>query len=120
MMIVLPWPDRRLSPNARLHWGARAKLAGEARRVGYVMAWAAPISDRAELREASNLRLTIRLSPPDKRRRDQDNLVASLKATLDGIASACRFDDSRIRQTVVDWAPPVAGGSVQVILEPMA
>ncbi len=120
MMIVLPWPDRRLSPNARLHWGARAKLAGEARRVGYVMAWAAPISDRAELREASNLRLTIRLSPPDKRRRDQDNLVASLKAPLDGIAAACRFDDACIRQTVVEWGAQIDGGSVHVTLEPIA
>ena len=31
--------------------------------------------------------------PPDRRARDEDNLIASLKSSLDGIAQALRIDD---------------------------
>lgn len=41
------------------------------------------------------VKLTFR--PADKRRRDVDNCIASMKAALDGIASALKADDSNFK-----------------------
>ena len=41
------------------------------------------------------LHLWIDFYPPDRRRRDDDGLLASMKAARDGIADALGVDDSR-------------------------
>lgn len=30
--IALPWPDRRLHPNARVHWAIKARAAAKIKR----------------------------------------------------------------------------------------
>lgn len=45
--------------------------------------------------------------PPDHRERDRDNLLASMKAGLDGVASALQIDDSRFRP-IPDIGAPAA------------
>ena len=44
---------------------------------------------------AGRLHLWIDFYPPDRRRRDDDGLLASMKAARDGIADALGVDDSR-------------------------
>jgi len=44
--------------------------------------------------------LTITFCPPNKSRRDEDNMLASIKAGLDGVAEAWRVDDSRFRLAI--------------------
>lgn len=55
--------------------------------------------------------------PPDRHDRDDDNLLASLKAHRDGIARALQTDDSRFVQRPLQWAEPVKNGKIIVTLE---
>lgn len=89
LTLQLPLPARQLSPNARVHWSgkrravkeARAAAREESRRVmGDAGMRSAPRWEKATYRCVFFL--------PDARKRDADNLMASLKSYLDGIADA--------------------------------
>lgn len=58
--------------------------------------------------------LCLDFYPPDKRRRDVDNLLASLKSALDGICDAWGIDDSRFRMIILRMEAPIKGGKVVV------
>ena len=82
-VIVLPLPPRELSPNARPHWAAKARAVQRYREAAYLSALAErPV---APLPVA---RVTSRFFFRTRRRRDRDNLLASLKPAFDGIADA--------------------------------
>jgi len=93
--LCLPWPDKRLSPNARVHWRTKAAATRRARRItrklalgkGWGKQWA------RLLRESLRLALLIEFYPPDRRRRDDDNLVAAFKAYRDELATVLGIDD---------------------------
>ena len=91
--IRLPWPSRTLHPNARVHWGALAKAKKDARALGFLSARIA--GWHQEPLPEGRLHLWMDFYPPDKRRRDDDGLLASMKAARDGIADAIGIDDSR-------------------------
>lgn len=91
--IVLPWPDRKLHPNSRPHWAVKAKATKSARGAAHLVAlecgwhqvdW--PDGD---------LFVWIDFYPPDRRHRDTDGLLSSMKAALDGIAQAMGVNDRR-------------------------
>jgi crossover junction endodeoxyribonuclease RusA len=90
--ITLPWPDKALSPNARVHWAAAAKKKSKARNDGY---YAACEAMAFRLHWAESIEYRVTAHPKDYRRRDQDNLLASLKSYCDGIADCIRIDDSK-------------------------
>jgi crossover junction endodeoxyribonuclease RusA len=69
------------------------------------------------LPEGAPLRVTLRVYPPDKRRRDWDNIIASLKSGLDGIADALGIDDSRFRLSIEMLPEVMKGGRVDVVVE---
>lgn len=98
-MIVLPWPDRRLSPNARQHWRALAAVKKQARADACTLATVAiSLRDKRAIHDMDGrIPLTIRFYPPDERRRDDDNMISSFKALRDGIADALGVDDRRFR-----------------------
>lgn len=89
----LPWPERCLHPNARVHWAVRHKAAKAARRDGYVLAKAAGWH-RHEWTDRP-LHVWIDGYAKDRRRRDNDGLLSALKPWLDGIADAMQVDDVR-------------------------
>jgi len=100
--IILPWPDKRLSPNARTHWAQKAKAAKLARATAHWEALKAIGIAReqdpdkvAALKAAEHLHLHLDFYPRDRRRRDDDNLLAMFKPYRDGLADALRIDDSR-------------------------
>lgn len=105
--VSLPLPDRCLSPNARAHWAVRSKAAKRQHAVAYCET-AETVKDGT----IGNRRLTIdqtfgvrcRWFFRDRRRRDADNLLASMKHAFDGIAEALGVDD----RTFVHW-PAVIG-----------
>jgi crossover junction endodeoxyribonuclease RusA len=121
--IVLPWPAKELNPNRR-GWGKgamhrHARLSKGAKELAH---WTAKEAGwhRADTHENYCLgedrpTITITFCPPDNRRRDLDNLLASFKSSLDGIAAALGIDDSL-------WTPiprrgeVVKGGKVVVEL----
>ena len=120
MKITLPYPPAKLSPNKRLHWAARAQVVAKYRR-DCRYACIAELNGKSWLWQAvgSPPRLPIKITfyPPDKRRRDRDNMIAAFKAGADGVADAIDVDDA-------DWSPtyavgePVKGGCVIVEIAP--
>lgn len=91
--LILPWPPRELHPNARVHWSKRAKQTKiERKAAAYLAMMAGWASERLP---EGRLHLWIDFYPPDRRKRDDDGLLASMKAARDGIADALGTDDSR-------------------------
>jgi Holliday junction resolvase RusA-like endonuclease len=82
------------------------------------LALAAGARDFAKaLHEGAPLSVMLRVYPPDKRRRDWDNIVASLKSGLDGIADALGIDDAHFRLSIDMLPEVVTGGRVDVVVE---
>lgn len=90
MTIRLPLPHRYLSPNGRCNVFAKAKLTKAYREQ-------AKRETFKQLRELDNSLIVIgyilRPAYPNKKRRDDDNLIGSVKGARDGIADAFRQDD---------------------------
>lgn len=110
--IELTWPDRRLHPNARLHWAARARVVAGARADAHLLTRVA-MGRNPPVFAPGPLTFAILACPPDRRRRDDDGIIASLKAARDGIADALRLDDHRFRLTF-ERGEPVRGGRIVV------
>lgn len=118
MVITLPWPDKRLSPNARLHW--RAKV-GPKQAAKIHAGWATvsamgfhEVHARLSADDAA-IPMTITFYPPDRRRRDDDNMIGGFKAARDGIAGALGVDDRRFRPQY-KFAGPSKPGRVEVTI----
>lgn len=113
--IALPWPDKALSPNARVHWSRKAKAAKQARITAGWSAREAGIRP-GDFDIPTRLKVTYVFAPPDRRERDDDNLIASMKAARDGIADALGIDDSKF-EIAIRREQPVKGGAVRIELE---
>lgn len=113
LTVTLPWPPSSLSPNARQHWASHAR-AKKAYRTA--CAWQAKAQGAARM-VADRLSVRIEFVPPDRRHRDTDNMVASLKAGLDGLADVLGVDDSRW-QLVIEPVADRVGGFVRVEVAP--
>lgn len=111
-MIVLPWPDKRLSPNARGHFMARSTAVKKARSDAFWATKAAGI----HAPNTPRIRLKWSFNPPTAHKRDDDNLIGRCKAYRDGIADALGIDDSRF-VTSVDIGEIVKGGRVTATVE---
>ncbi len=117
MNVTLPWPPKELSPNARLHWAALSRVKKQYRAACHAQAYMAGIRP-GDLGPAKKAAVSLTFYPPDRRARDQDNMMASMKAGLDGLADALGLDDRNFRVTF-DVADAI-GGMVKVAIEPIA
>lgn len=106
--IFLPWPSSKLSPNSRQHWASLARAKREYRHDCF---WAAR-KHGAEHSSAESLTVKITIHPPDARRRDTDNILASLKSGLDGVADAIGIDDSRWTLVICPVGEKRKGGAI--------
>ncbi len=89
--IELPPGLRILTLNGRQHWRARNEL-------GQVIKDAAIIMTRkAKVPRLGRVAITAEYRPPDRRRRDADNIAAAVKYAIDGITAAgvLKGDDYR-------------------------
>lgn len=113
--ITLPWPANVLNPNDRSHWAqksrARSRQRGEAWTLTRSLVNKTPVTF-----PEGNIPLKITLHSPDNRGRDGDNLIASLKGAMDGIAEALGVDDKRFRPVSYDFGANVKDGQVVVVL----
>ena len=96
MIVSLTWPPKDLSPNARTHWAPRSRLKAVARK--YAKYATIETMQRHSVggerfHELERLPMKISFYPPDKRRRDDDNMIGSFKSYRDGIADALGLDD---------------------------
>ena len=112
--IVLGWPPSDLSPNKRLHWAKLATAKKEYRKNCLS-------ASREQLKKYSKLdnlpeRLVLEMTfiPPDKRSYDRDNLVARMKAGIDGLADALRINDKRFNTVISTMDLDRYGGFVQI------
>jgi len=127
LLLCLPLPDKRLTPNGRLHHMARARLTAEARRDA---AWLAAyqisvVRDWVPLPwfpagVLVRVDAVVRLQRGAKRG-DADNTIAWFKVTLDSLTDAQVWaDDSQARWGELVWGRDTHGaGDVQLTLTAM-
>jgi len=102
--IELPYPSPVLSPNYRAHWAvvssAKKQMREQAKwRLCEAMGHKSAQWDRANV--------YISAHPRDRRKRDADNLLASLKAAFDGAQdSGLIQDDSGLTYWPITWSEP--------------
>ena len=107
MQISLPWPPRGLWPNYRNHWAAMARGKRAYKQAAWALAQ--PIGKVAWPRVSVHLTFC----PPDNRRRDMDNMIAAMKAALDGLSAAIGVDDCRFVLSA-EMGPVAPRGAVLV------
>ena len=113
MKIELPYPYKELNPNKRLHWAAVSKVkaiyrvacAGLTRAAIGRATFTAPVS------------ISITMYPPDKRRRDDDNAIASFKSGRDGVADAIKVDDADWEATYKVMKEPLSKVVIEITNE---
>ena len=112
--LSLSWPVES-SLNSRIHWAKRAEINS-----------ANVLEGMTSARQAYNDRLppgqysaTLTFYPPDKRKRDLDNMLARMKKHLDGACFSWAMDDSAIRRITLEWGAVEKPGRVVVTIERM-
>lgn len=106
-MIDLPWPPKELNPNARIHWAVARKYKKSYREDCYLLTKQA----RIDQLNKGDVYMSIYFHPPDRRKRDDDNMIASFKSGRDGVADALGIDDVRFRPHYF-FEEPIKGGKV--------
>lgn len=109
IIIKLPLPDPILNPNSRAHWAPKAKAKKLYREAAY---WATVAAKRKAKpapylagMEHANSQLIFHFK--DRRLRDRDNLLASMKSAFDGIVdSGLLIDDAGLIHWPVIIAKP--------------
>ena len=107
--LILPWPPKELSPNARVHWAVKSKHAKKLKQT----CWAIAVESGVKLDPESMVDLYITFRPSSRRRQDMDNMLARAKYALDGVALALGVDDSKFRLHL-EIGEPVKGGAIVV------
>ncbi len=116
LTVTLPWPEPSLAPNLKngQHWGsthtAKSRRMADAR---YLVLHA--MRQQQYMPPAGLLALAVTFCAPDKRRRDLDNLLASLKADFDGVSQALGVDDQLFEPITLKRGP--TGRPGKVVLE---
>jgi crossover junction endodeoxyribonuclease RusA len=112
--LQLPYPASILSPNsAKRHWKAKQPAKEAAREYGYYLA----VPFCRELDGAGALQMQMTIYPPNRVRRDLDNVFSAMKSALDGICRGLAIDDSQIRKVTLEWGGVVKGGAIEIELK---
>lgn len=113
LMIDLGWPDRKLSPNARGSW----RVKEDARKNAFDEGFGGALLFRRNLSNfTEKLCLHLEIYPPDNRRRDIDNVIASTKHHIDGVFHAIQANDSMIFRIIADKMPKRKKGLVRLTI----
>lgn len=101
--VNLPFPSKKLSPNARLHWAAVAKVKKQYRHECFWLTVEHYNAVRANppVPEEGNLTLEVTFYRPTRRAYDRDNLLARMKSGLDGVADALHINDKRFDPVII-------------------
>ena len=86
-ILELPYTKPPLSLNDRMHWAKRAKLARDLR------GWTALAAVAKRVPHLDHVAVELHYHPRDRRRRDADNLYATVKPCVDGLRDAGVIDD---------------------------
>lgn len=99
MKVSLPFPNPKLNPNKKngKHWIATFAIKSSSRELAKALT-------RPKLDLPEHIPLSVIFNPPDKRHRDLDNLLASCKPYIDGIAEGLGINDKRFRPILIDYS----------------
>ena len=118
MIITLSYPPKILSPNALPHWGTLAAAKKNYRAEALTAAYVAKMHSEAEGPwpwPAATVKAVFYCK--SNRNRDGDNALASLKAAIDGIASAgIVANDSRFIHLPAEFQIDKARPRVEIFL----
>jgi crossover junction endodeoxyribonuclease RusA len=112
--ITLDWPDSDLSPNKRISRHRKIEAIKKAKYMGYILTLEAKAGQNADL--SGDLILAIRIYPPDKRRYDVDNVLASLKPAIDGVCRGLDIDDRQFTKIHIERREVRKPGSVEIVI----
>ena len=105
--VRIPWPPRKLFPNARRHGLSKSDAVKQARADAVVAC--------KEVMPQQGTHIVMVAHPPDRRRRDLDGLLAAMKPSIDGISDFLGIDDSEFSFEI--WrGEPKPGGEVAVTI----
>jgi crossover junction endodeoxyribonuclease RusA len=104
--IEFPWPDFILSPNNRAHWAQKAKAKAIQREQSRLLA----LDKRPDVQ--GDIHITMVFCPPSSRNYDIDNLLASCKAMLDGVADAWEINDKNFTPITIMFGDKKKNGAV--------
>ena len=94
LVVVLPWPHRYLSPNSRVMWQAKYQVSSKARNLARLLTLELFGCGNSALPIDNLINIQLIAHAYDKRSRDEDNIIASMKPYLDGIADAIGVNDA--------------------------
>lgn len=93
IVVTLPWPPQELKPNWRGHWAPKARKVKAYRKLACILTKeATPLQFFAY---RGKVEIQCEFCAPDRRQRDEDNLVAAMKAGFDGIADRLGINDRK-------------------------
>jgi len=115
MILELPWPPKELSPNARVHYLTFARAKNAYRESAYWLAKQRDHGCTLSTTFMGPIALAFTFHPPDRRKRDLDNMLSSVKAGIDGIADALGVNDARF-EYALRRSEPVKGGRVVIVI----
>lgn len=111
-LLRLSWPARPLWQNSRPHWRKERDAKAAQRKE----AWALALHH--SVKRMPNAVLEFEFYPPTAAKRDAQNMPATVKAAIDGIADAMGCDDAGFRCRFPDTlSEPVKGGCVLITIK---
>lgn len=112
--LALPYQRPPLSLNGRLHHMARYRITQQIKADAHLLAVAARLPKGCQ-----RIAVTLVYEPPDRRRRDIDNLFATIKPAVDGLVAygLVPDDDSRHVTTACRVGDIVHGGRLSLVIE---
>lgn len=116
--LKLPWPPTKLSPNALSgkNWAVRW-AAAKRFRVACGLVTRQWLSAGGRCPPPGYLSARALFLPPDRRSRDLDGCLGSMKHALDAVAECLRIDDRVFRPWTIDFGEQAPGGAVELRLE---
>lgn len=110
--VLLPWP-----PSINHYWGARGRgryLSPQARR-WHKEAWA--VLKAQGVRCSGEVTVYVFAHPPDRRKRDLDNITKALLDAL--VAAGVLKDDYQVAKLYAERNLPERPGKVRLVVEPI-
>jgi crossover junction endodeoxyribonuclease RusA len=107
-----PYPNKKLSSNSRISHQWLTKERQEARETGFFLAKQARLCFDGKRK----LEMKMIICPPDRRKRDNDNVVTAFKSYRDGIFTALNLDDSLVHRLIVERGDMEKKGCIYVSL----
>jgi crossover junction endodeoxyribonuclease RusA len=95
-----------------VHWAVKAKAAKKYRSDCFNLAKQAGV----KFEEEGKIHVFVYFYCPDKRVRDEDGLLSSMKPGIDGLADALKVNDSRFRFHPFRSDEVVKGGKVVITI----